>query len=670
MTTDSNEDHGGAIVKAPTLALQKNSSSLVRRAIQDLARFSPPGEYIYIDVSSGPDAVMEDGSACVASPEVMRSWSHGEVKYPETFNSDSLKPEIGGIFCEEIFGPTSDWECNCGKDKRELSFKCMPNRIGLRCCLGVSMSKVRCETMGHIDLAAPVSHIWFFSRIGLMLDMTARALEKVIYYEDWLVTDKGNTPLQDGQALEEIEYKQARDDYGDAFKADMGAPAIRTMLERINLPAMKANVEIQMGNTKSKAIWNKLSEKLRLVEGFIKSNSRPEWMMLEVLPVIPPDLRPPVSLEFEDGGRATSDLNDLYRRVMNRNSRLRNLLKLRTPEVIIRNEKRMLQEAVDSLLDNGRHGRAVTGAGWRPLKSLSDLLKGKQGHFRQSILLGLGIRTARVDVSSRPDGAWKVVQLPGVPTDLLKNDVWKTDRILFRKIPAGSFIMGSPSSEKGRRDNEIQHKVTLTRDFYIGVFEVTQGQYENVMGATPSMFENAGKDAPVERVSWEDCQGFCKKLGFGFRLPTEAEWEYTCRAGTTTRFNTGEAESGLVVAGWYCENSEVSYQGGYDLSKEDWVKNKTNKNAGTHPVGQKRPNAWGLYDMSGNVWEWCSDWHGGYSKETEKDPQGAESGDKRILRGGGWASVAGCRSALRNYKVPLRRGSDLGFRLAFSAGQK
>ena len=245
MTTDSNEDHGGAIVKAPTLALQKNSSSLVRRAIQDLARFSPPGEYIYIDVSSGPDAVMEDGSACVASPEVMRSWSHGEVKYPETFNSDSLKPEIGGIFCEEIFGPTSDWECNCGKDKRELSFKCMPNRIGLRCCLGVSMSKVRCETMGHIDLAAPVSHIWFFSRIGLMLDMTARALEKVIYYEDWLVTDKGNTPLQDGQALEEIEYKQARDDYGDAFKADMGAPRNQNDA-RENQPPCH---ESQCGNT-------------------------------------------------------------------------------------------------------------------------------------------------------------------------------------------------------------------------------------------------------------------------------------------------------------------------------------------------------------------------------------------------------------------------------------
>jgi DNA-directed RNA polymerase subunit beta' len=251
--------------------------------------------------------------------------------------------------------------------------------------------------MGHIELAVPVTHIWFFkcmpSRIGLILDITARTLEQIVYYESWAVIDPGDTPLRVGQPLNEIEYMEAVESYGDSFEAAMGAPAIKKLLENIDLQAMIEDLQNQMSATKSKAIRKKLAKRMRLVEGFIKSNSRPEWMVLEVLPVIPPDLRPLVPLE---GGRfATSDLNDLYRRVINRNNRLKNLLQLRTPDVIIRNEKRMLQEAVDALMDNGRHGRVVTGAGNRPLKSLSDMLKGKQGRFRQNLL------GKRVDYSGR-----------------------------------------------------------------------------------------------------------------------------------------------------------------------------------------------------------------------------------------------------------------------------
>ncbi len=329
----------------------------------------------------------------VASPEVIRSWSYGEVKTPETINYRSFKPEKGGLFCERIFGPTRDWECNCGKYKRVKHKGIVCDRCGVE----VTQAKVRRERMGHIELAVPVSHIWFFkctpSRIGLMLDMTAKALERVVYYESYVVTDPGDTPLEVGHTMDELEYRQAREDYGDAFQADMGAPAVKTLLERIDLPALKAELEISLEGTKNKAIRKKLSKRLWLVEGFINSNSRPEWMILSVLPVIPPDLRPLVPLE---GGRfATSDLNDLYRRVINRNNRLKNLLQLSTPEVIIRNEKRMLQEAVDALMDNGRHGRAVTGAGNRSLKSLSDMLKGKQGRFRQNLL------GKRVDYSGR-----------------------------------------------------------------------------------------------------------------------------------------------------------------------------------------------------------------------------------------------------------------------------
>jgi DNA-directed RNA polymerase subunit beta' len=329
----------------------------------------------------------------VASPDSIRSWSKGEVKNPETINYRTFKPEKGGLFCERIFGPTRDWECSCGKYKR-IKHKGV---ICDRCGVEVTLSRVRRERMGHIELAVPVSHIWFYkcmpSRLGLMLDMSARQLERVIYYEDYVVIDPGQTPLQKTQLLNEAEYREAQEQYADNFRAGMGAEAIKELLSRVELATLAKEMEEAMLNTKSKQIRKRLAKRLKLVLGFQHSRTRPEWMVLEVLPVIPPDLRPLVPLE---GGRfATSDLNDLYRRVINRNNRLKNLLQLKTPDVIIRNEKRMLQEAVDALFDNGRHGRAVTGAGNRPLKSLSDMLKGKGGRFRQNLL------GKRVDYSGR-----------------------------------------------------------------------------------------------------------------------------------------------------------------------------------------------------------------------------------------------------------------------------
>src|SRR5579871_921122 len=329
----------------------------------------------------------------VASPDAIRSWSNGEVKNPETINYRTFKPEKGGLFCERIFGPVKDWECSCGKYKRIKHRGVVCDRCGVE----VTLARVRRERMGHIELAVPVTHIWFYkcmpSRIGLMLDMSSRQLERVIYYEDYLVIDPGQTPLQKCQLLTEVEYREAVDQYGETFTAGMGAEAIRALLSGCELATLQKELEEAMRATRSKQIKKKLSKRLKVIQGFMISSSRPEWMVLEVLPVIPPDLRPLVPLE---GGRfATSDLNDLYRRVINRNNRLKNLLQLKTPDVIIRNEKRMLQEAVDALYDNGRHGRAVTGAGNRPLKSLSDMLKGKSGRFRMNLL------GKRVDYSGR-----------------------------------------------------------------------------------------------------------------------------------------------------------------------------------------------------------------------------------------------------------------------------
>ncbi|RNC62997.1 MAG: DNA-directed RNA polymerase subunit beta' [Candidatus Dichloromethanomonas elyunquensis] len=328
----------------------------------------------------------------LASPEMIRKWSFGEVKKPETINYRTLKPEREGLFCEKIFGPTRDWECHCGKYKR-VRYKGI---ICDRCGVEVTRSKVRRERMGHIELAAPVSHIWYFkgipSRMGLLLDMSPRSLEKVLYFVAYIVIEPGDTSLMKKQLLTETEYREAREKYGSAFKAEMGAEAIKELLKEIDLDKLNEELRTELkevsGQRKIRAI-----RRLEVVEAFKKSGNNPEWMILDSIPVIPPELRPMVQL---DGGRfATSDLNDLYRRVINRNNRLKKLLDLGAPDIIVRNEKRMLQEAVDALIDNGRRGRPVTGPGNRPLKSLSDMLKGKQGRFRQNLL------GKRVDYSGR-----------------------------------------------------------------------------------------------------------------------------------------------------------------------------------------------------------------------------------------------------------------------------
>ena len=328
----------------------------------------------------------------IASPEMIKSWSFGEVKKPETINYRTLKPERDGLFCEKIFGPTKDWECHCGKYKK-IRYK---GKVCDRCGVEVTKSKVRRERMGHIDLATPVSHIWYFkgipSRMGLLLDLTPRILEKVLYFASYIVTDPGMTPLQKNQILTEKEYRDMREKYENDFDAGMGAEAIKKLLADINCEKLSEDLRAELkdatGQKKAKIV-----KRLEVVEAFLHSGNDPQWMIIDVLPVIPPELRPMVQL---DGGRfATSDLNDLYRRVINRNNRLKRLIQLNAPDIIVRNEKRMLQEAVDALIDNGRRGRAVTGANSRALKSLSDMLKGKQGRFRQNLL------GKRVDYSGR-----------------------------------------------------------------------------------------------------------------------------------------------------------------------------------------------------------------------------------------------------------------------------
>ena len=329
----------------------------------------------------------------LASPEMIRSWSHGEVKKPETINYRTFKPERDGLFCAKIFGPVKDYECNCGKYKR------MKHRgiICEKCGVEVIQSKVRRERMAHINLASPVAHIWFLkslpSRIGTLLNISLKDLEKVLYFESYVVLDPGSTPLEDGQVLDEEEYQNARAEFGGDFVAGMGGQSIQEMLKRLDLDELYQKVNAQLSKTESETTKKKLSKRLKVVISFRESSNRPEWMMLEVIPVIPPDLRPLVPLE---GGRfATSDLNDLYRRVINRNNRLQRLQELNAPEIIVRNEMRMLQEAVDALLDNGRRGKVFTGASKRPLRSLSDMIKGKQGRFRLNLL------GKRVDYSGR-----------------------------------------------------------------------------------------------------------------------------------------------------------------------------------------------------------------------------------------------------------------------------
>jgi DNA-directed RNA polymerase subunit beta' len=329
----------------------------------------------------------------LASPDLMRSWSFGEVKKPETINYRTFKPERDGLFCAKIFGPVKDYECLCGKYKR-LKHRGV---VCEKCGVEVTLSKVRRERMGHIELAAPVAHIWFLrslpSRIGLMMDMTLRQIEKVLYFEAFIVIDGGLTPYETGSLLNEEMYNQAIEEYGNEIKVGMGAEAIKELLKEIDLEKTYEDLSEEIKVTKSQAKNKRNIKRLKLIESFINSGNKPEWMILDVLPILPPDLRPLVPLE---GGRfATSDLNDLYRRVINRNNRLKRLLELKAPDIIVRNEKRMLQESVDALLDNGRRGRAITGTNKRPLKSLADMIKGKGGRFRQNLL------GKRVDYSGR-----------------------------------------------------------------------------------------------------------------------------------------------------------------------------------------------------------------------------------------------------------------------------
>src|SRR6188508_2397483 len=341
-----------------------------------------------------PAQVFDQIRISIASPEKILSWSYGEIKKPETINYRTFKPERDGLFCARIFGPIKDYECLCGKYKR-MKYKGI---ICEKCSVEVTLSRVRRERMGHIELAAPVAHIWFLkslpSRIGLLLDMTLKDLERILYFEYYVVIEAGITPLKERQLLSEDEYLKAQEEFGnDSFTAKIGAEAIRDMLRALDLQKLAADLRVEIAESTSELKPKKLAKRLKLIEAFTQSHNKPEWMILTQVPVIPPDLRPLVPL---DGGRfATSDLNDLYRRVINRNNRLKRLIELRAPDIIIRNEKRMLQESVDALFDNGRRGRVITGTNKRPLKSLSDMLKGKQGRFRQNLL------GKRVDFSGR-----------------------------------------------------------------------------------------------------------------------------------------------------------------------------------------------------------------------------------------------------------------------------
>ncbi|MDO9287151.1 MAG: DNA-directed RNA polymerase subunit beta', partial [Aquabacterium sp.] len=329
----------------------------------------------------------------LASPDLIRSWSFGEVKKPETINYRTFKPERDGLFCAAIFGPVKDYECLCGKYKR------MKHRgvVCEKCGTEVTLAKERRERMGHIELASPTAHIWFLkslpSRIGLMLDMTLRDIERILYFEAYVVIEPGLTTLDKGQLLTEEQFLTASQEHGDDFDALMGAEAVYQLLRGLDLSSELLRLKEEISSTNSETKLKRLTKRIKLVEAFLESGNRPEWMVMTVLPVLPPDLRPLVPL---DGGRfATSDLNDLYRRVINRNNRLKRLLELNAPDIIVRNEKRMLQESVDALMDNGRRGRAITGTNKRPLQSLADMIKGKQGRFRQNLL------GKRVDYSGR-----------------------------------------------------------------------------------------------------------------------------------------------------------------------------------------------------------------------------------------------------------------------------
>ena len=397
----------------------------------------------------------------LASPEQIRSWSHGEVKKPETINYRTLKPERDGLFCERIFGPQKDWECHCGKYKR-IRYK---GKICDRCGVEVTRAKVRRERMGSIELAAPVSHIWYYktipSRMGLVLDVSPRILEQVLYFSQYIVTDPGNTPLQKKQLLNEQQYNDMREKYEDDFEAGMGAEAIKKLLCEIDVEEtcneLVAELEDATGQKRVR-----LLKRLEVMEAFRQSGNRPEWMILDVLPVIPPDLRPMFRL---DGGHfATSDLNELYRRVINRNYRLKRLLELSAPDIIVRNEKRMLQEAVDALIDNGRRGKAITGPGNRALKSLSDMLRGKQGRFRQNLL------GKRVDYSGRsvlvPDTSLKIDEC-GVPRQMA---IELLKPFIMKRLAETGIVSNAKTARKmvERAGTEVWDALeTVVKDHYI-----------------------------------------------------------------------------------------------------------------------------------------------------------------------------------------------------------
>ena len=350
-------------------------------------------DFLKLLKQQGQDEEFDSISIGLASPEKVRSWSYGEVKKPETINYRTFRPERDGLFCAKIFGPIKDYECLCGKYKR-LKHRGV---VCEKCGVEVTLSKVRRERMGHIELASPVAHIWYLkslpSRMGLMLNMTLREIERVLYFEAYVVIDPGMTELERGDLMTEETYLESVEQYGDEFKARMGAEAIRELLKTINVKEEVENLRDEIPETKSESKLKKLTKRLKFMEAFMNSGNKPEWMVLTVLPVLPPELRPLVPL---DGGRfAASDLNDLCRRVINRNNRLKRLLDLSAPDIIIRNEKRMLQESVDALFDNGRRGRVITGTNKLPLKSLADGIKGKQGRFRQNLL------GKRVDYSGR-----------------------------------------------------------------------------------------------------------------------------------------------------------------------------------------------------------------------------------------------------------------------------
>jgi len=377
--------------KSPRISLQSKSGDREKKVLKD--EFKAVSEPLMTKEDRREIKEFDEISIGLSSSETILGWSYGEVKKPETINYRTFKPEKDGLFCERIFGPSKDWECNCGKFKK-IKYKGV---VCDRCGVEVTESRVRRERMGHISLVSPVAHIWFFkispSRIGTLLGISLRMLEKVIYFEEYIVLDPKDTPLKKKQLLNEEEYKRCKEEYKSAFKVGIGAEAILILLREIDLEKMSKDLHKELKGTTSQSRRHKIVKIIRIAEGFRNSGNKPEWMVLSYIPVIPPDLRPLVPLE---GGRfATSDLNDLYRRVINRNNRLKKLLELRAPEIIIRNEKRMLQEAVDALFDNGRHGRPVLGPGGRPLKSLSEMLKGKQGRFRQNLL------GKRVDYSGR-----------------------------------------------------------------------------------------------------------------------------------------------------------------------------------------------------------------------------------------------------------------------------